>query len=189
MLSVVILLPFLAVDTVIWQIGWLTIKQEGLQATFLVSVRFFCILTVSLVLFGTAPFLTSIKAMRSLGLPSIMVDMTLLAYRYLEQLGDMLVTMQRAIKLKGFNQKKLNYRNLKVLAQLTGNLLIRSYDQSQQVYHAMVLRGYGYQNKTKNPGITIKNITRDRYSFTAMMMCLALSLLLVLAEVVLSISY
>ncbi|BAU64791.1 cobalt ABC transporter, inner membrane subunit CbiQ [Stanieria sp. NIES-3757] len=188
-LSVVILLPFLAGDTVIWQLGWLAIKQEGLKATFLVSVRFFCILTVSLVLFGTAPFLTSIRAIRSLGLPPIMVDMTLLAYRYLEQLGDMLVTMQRAIKLKGFDNKKLNYRNLKILSQLTGSLLIRSYEQSQRVYQAMVLRGYGYQNKPKNSGVTIKNITRDRYSFTAMMICLALSLLLVLAEVVLSISY
>lgn len=188
-LSIVILLPFLAGNTVIWQLGWLAIKQEGLQATFLVSIRFFCILTVSLVLFGTAPFLASIRAMRSLGLPHIMVDMTLLTYRYLEQLGDMLITMQRAIRLKGFDNKKLNYRNLRVLAQLTGNLLIRSYDQSQQIYQAMILRGYGYQSKLRNPRKKIKNITRDRYSFTATMICLLLSLLLILAEVFLSLKY
>ena len=63
------------------QLGSLTVKSEGCWQALLISVRFFCILTVSLVMFGTAPFLSSIKAMRSLGLPRVIVDMSLLSYR------------------------------------------------------------------------------------------------------------
>lgn len=142
-LAVVIFLPFMAGSTVLFSWGWLSLKQEGLLTSLLISVRFFCILTVSLVLFGTAPFLNTMKAIRTLGLPKTIVDMTMLTYRYLEELGAMLATMQRAMKLRGFQPKNLNRRNLKIFAQLAGSLLIRSYEKSQRVYQAMILRGYG----------------------------------------------
>lgn len=144
-LAVVILLPFVSGQTPLLQWGYLAIKEEGCWQALLVSVRFFCILTVSLVLFGTAPFLTSIKAMRSFGLPRVIVDMTLLAYRYLEELGEMLTTMQRAMKLRGFQPHNMSRRNLQIFAQLTGSILIRSYERSLRIYQAMILRGYGSQ--------------------------------------------
>ncbi|MGB7519918.1 MAG: CbiQ family ECF transporter T component, partial [Spirulinaceae cyanobacterium] len=89
-LGVVIFLPFVAGDTALFSLGFLEIKQEGCLQVLLIITRFLCILTVSLILFGTAPFLTSIKALRSLGLPDTIVDMMLLSYRYLEELGDTL---------------------------------------------------------------------------------------------------
>ena len=49
--------------------------------------------------------------------------------------------MQRAMKLRGFQSKGLKQRNLKVFSQLTGSILIRSYDRSLRVYQAMILRG------------------------------------------------
>ena len=85
--------------------------------------------------------------MRSLGLPGVIVDMTLLSYRYLEELGENLTTMQRAMKLRGFQPKSFKRRNLKVFAQLTGSILIRSYERSFRIYQAMILRGYGSQSK------------------------------------------
>ncbi|MEC4895840.1 MAG: cobalt ECF transporter T component CbiQ [Oscillatoria sp. PMC 1051.18] len=141
--AVVIFLPFVTGDTVIFQIGELAIKQEGCLQVLLIVTRFICILTVSLVLFGTATFLTSIKALRSLKLPTVIIDMTLLSYRYLEEFGDTLTTMQRAMRLRGFRSEIFSPRNLRILAGLTGSLLVRSYEQSQRVYQAMILRGYG----------------------------------------------
>ena len=142
-LGVVIFLPFVAGDTVLFSLGFLEIKQEGCLQVLLILIRFLCILTISLILFGTAPFLTSIKAMRSLGLPQTIVDMMLLSYRYLEELGDTLQTRQRAMKMRGFKNKKFSLRNLKILAGLTGSLLVSSYEKSKGVYQAMLLRGYG----------------------------------------------
>ncbi|MFW6359592.1 MAG: cobalt ECF transporter T component CbiQ [Chroococcales cyanobacterium] len=142
-LAVVLFLPFAAGETTIYSLGWLEVKQEGVEAVLLIATRFLCILTISLVLFATAPFMTSIKAMRSLRLPDVMVDMTLLAYRYLEEFGETRTTMQRAMRLRGFKGDRLNRRTLTILAGLAGSLLIRSYERSQRVYQAMILRGYG----------------------------------------------
>jgi len=141
--AIAVLLPFNVGNIVIWQLGFLSLRQEGLLALILIVTRFLCILTVGLILFGTAPFLTSIKAMRSLGLPSVLADMMLLSYRYIEQFGEDLARMQTAMRLRGFRANKLSRRNLTVLASLAGSLLVRSYEQSQQVYQAMILRGYG----------------------------------------------
>ncbi|NJL49852.1 MAG: cobalt ECF transporter T component CbiQ [Leptolyngbyaceae cyanobacterium SM2_5_2] len=152
-LAVVILLPLTVGDTVLAQWGWLTLRQEGLQATALILGRFLTILTLGFILLGTTPFLTLLQAMRSLGLPTILADMTLLTYRYLHEIGAMLATMQQAMRLRGFGQQRqrwlhVNRQTMQHLAMLTGNLLIRSYKRSERVYKAMRLRGYGYGAKS-----------------------------------------
>ena len=124
-LALVVLLPLTVGDTVLGQWGWLTLRQEGLEATLLIVGRFLSILTLGFILLGTTPFLTLLQAMRSLGLPTILADMTLLSYR----------------------------QALQQLAMLAGNLLIRSYEQSERVYKAMRLRGYGYGVKRPKPSL------------------------------------
>jgi cobalt/nickel transport system permease protein len=180
-LAVIIFLPFVAGTTVIWDGRILTIKQEGCLEVIRIVTRFVCILTVSLVLFGTAPFLKTIKAMRLLGLSPIIVDMMLLSYRYLESLGEVLTTMQRAIKLRGFQSHNFSRKNLEVMAELTGTLLVRSYDQSQRVYHAMILRGYG----SNNNGHLLKKtkIKRDKVSYLYSVITIMIALALIIAEI------
>ena len=184
-LAVIIFLPFISGEDVVLQLGYLTVKSEGCWQALLISVRFFCILTVSLVLFGTAPFLSSIKAMRSLGLPRVIVDMSLLSYRYLEELNDTLTTMQRAMKLRGFKPKGFTRRNLQVFAQLTGSILIRSYDRSLRIYQAMILRGYGSQQNRRNQPQKLKISTNNRYSMIATSMAIVTGILLIALEVTL----
>lgn len=183
-LAVVILLPFISGSTPVLQLGFLTIKEEGFWQAFLISIRFFCILTVSLVLFGTAPFLDSIKAMRSFGIPRVIVDMTLLSYRYLEELGEMLTTMQQAMRLRGFKAKGLNRRTLSVFAQLTGSILIRSYERSLRIYQAMILRGYGSQPISTGRRET-KFESRDRYSLWATIIAVVIAIAVVVLEAML----
>lgn len=143
LLFLVLLLPFVSGETVLWQLGPLALRWEGILNAVIIASRFLCIITVTLVLFGTSPFLTSIKAMRSLGLPPILADMILLTYRYLFEMADMLATMRTAIRVRGFDGSQLNRRSLSTLASLVGSLLVRSYEQAEQVYNAMILRGYG----------------------------------------------
>ncbi len=183
-LAVVILLPFISGSTPVLQLGWLTIKEEGFWQSVLISVRFFCILTLSIVLFGTAPFLSSIKAMRSLGIPRVIVDMTLLSYRYLEELGEMLTTMQQAMRLRGFKTKGLNRRALSVFAQLTGSILVRSYDRSLRIYQAMILRGYGSQASLRKP-VKFSFKSSDRYSLWATIAAVVTAIVLVALEAIL----
>ena len=143
LLVVVLLLPFVSGHTVIMSLGPLDLRQEGLVSVLLIATRFLCILTVGLVLFGTAPFLTTIKSMRALGLPAILTDMALLSFRYLYQIGDDLHRMETSIRLRGFQERRFSRHGLGILAWLGGSILVRSYERSEWVYKAMILRGYG----------------------------------------------
>jgi cobalt/nickel transport system permease protein len=143
MLGVVALVPFLSGETVIWQWGGLNLYQEGCFAVVIIICRFLAIMTITLVLFGTSTFLTTIRAMRSLGLSRILTDMLLLSYRYLYEISEDLGKMQTAMRLRGFSGRKLNWRTLGLLASLLGTMLIRSHERSERVYRAMQLRGYG----------------------------------------------
>jgi cobalt/nickel transport system permease protein len=139
-----LLVPLVVGSTVLLQVGPLALHREGLLFLLLIVTRFTSILTVGIVLFGTTPFLTSVRALRALGLPEILADMTLLTYRYLHELGRDLRTMQTAMRLRGFQRHTLSPRNLRMLAALVGSLLVRSYARSERVYQAMILRGYGH---------------------------------------------
>ena len=143
LLMVAVLLPFFSGQTILLRIGPLALRQEGCLELLLIATRFLSILTTGLILFGTAPFLTTIKALRALGLPPILADMTLFSYRYIYEIGDDLETMETAMGLRGFRVRRFDGRSLGVLASLAGSILVRSYEQSERIYKAMILRGYG----------------------------------------------
>jgi len=144
LLVVILILPLVSGETIVMSIGPLDLRQEGLLAVLLIATKFLSILTIGLVLFGTAPFLTTIKAMRALGLPAILADMILLSFRYLHEFGSDLRKMQIAMKLRGFHQHRFSLRSLRIPAWLSGSILVRSYERSEWVYKAIVLRGYGH---------------------------------------------
>jgi cobalt/nickel transport system permease protein len=148
LLVVVILLPFLSGDTILASVGHIDIRQEGSQAALMVATRFISILTVGFVLFGTAPFITTMKAMRAIGTPALLTDMALLAFRYIYEIGDYLHRMRVSMKLRGFRDRRLGFQSLGVFAWLGGSILVRSYEHSDWVYKAMILRGYGQPTAT-----------------------------------------
>ncbi|MBN1863053.1 MAG: cobalt ECF transporter T component CbiQ [Dehalococcoidales bacterium] len=150
LVAILLTLPFLSGESVIATWGPVAVHQEGLLAAILIATRFTCILIIGMVLLGTTPLLTNIKAMRSLGLPDIMADMALLSFRYLQEIGRDLRNMQTAMRLRGFRARRLSRRGLKVLAWLGGSLLVYSYERSESIYRAMILRGYGHAPPPKH---------------------------------------
>ncbi len=149
LVGIVGLVPFVSGQTVLWQWHSITVYQEGVAAAVLMTTRFFSILTVALILVGTTPFLSLLQALRSLGLSPILADMTMLTYRYLYDIIANLATMRTAMQLRGSTyllpsgQRQPWGARLRHFAALLGTLLIRSYEQSERVYKAMRLRGYG----------------------------------------------
>jgi len=143
LLALILALPFISGGITIASAGPFDIKQEGVTSSIMIASRFFCIITLGLVLFSTAPFLTTIKAMRALGLPETITDMALLAFRYFHDIGEQLHNMETSMLLRGFRPRRLGPRSVSVLAWLGGSVLVRSYERSEWIYKAMILRGYG----------------------------------------------
>lgn len=154
LLGIVVLLPFFSGKTIIWQWGWLAIYREGCEAVLLIAGRFCAVVTITLILTGTTPFLTLLQTLRSLGLSPILTDMTLLTYRYLHDIAVNFATMRTAMRLRGGDRRDQPWFHWQLLPQfaiLTGTLLIRSYEQSERVYQAMRLRGYGLPKQGASP--------------------------------------
>ena len=141
-LFLIVFLPFVAGETIIASLGPIDIRQEGIAQAIVVAVRFFCILTLAIVLFGTDSFINSVKAMRALRFPALLADMVLLTYRYLFEVSDYFKAMRTAARMRGF-KAEFSRESLNTFTSLIGHMLVRSYEQSERVYKAMVLRGYG----------------------------------------------
>lgn len=152
-LGIALILPFIAGETIAFSAGPIDIRQEGVLASIIFAIRLFSIITVTVVLLGTQPFLQLMKSLRGLGLPTILADMILLSYRYLFEVGTYFNTVQTAARLRGFRYNQLGRDNIKTNGLLIGNMLVRSYEQSEQVYNAMILRGYGEEQTLHHTAI------------------------------------
>lgn len=152
LLAIVLLLPLISGETIWWQWGILSVRQEGVMAMLLIVGRFLSIVTISLIWLGTAPFVVTVRSMWAIGLPLILTDLLLLSYRYVFELSASLAQTQQAMRLRGFSLKRPR-RDWPRIAALIGTLLIRSYEQAESVYQAMRLRGYGQPVRSNLPAI------------------------------------
>ena len=143
---------------------------------------------------GTTRFMTTIQAMRQLGLSGVIADMLILSYRYIYQIFVDFSQMQQAMGLRGYTTKKQShrkynisiFRHISVLAAVTASLFLRSYEQSERVYAAMRLRGYGVLTKSlvKPNMINQKLAKNDLLSILALLGISLIAISLLLWEII-----
>ena len=141
LLALAIVLPFGAGRTVLAEVGPFALKLEGSLSLLLIAVKFVSIFTLAVALFASTPLTGLIGAMRSLGVPSLLAEMLLFTHRYIYQLTGDLRRARTAAALRGFKGKSL--LSIRTLAYIVGTLLVHSHAQSERVFQAMTLRGYG----------------------------------------------
>ncbi len=141
LLPFVVILPLTAGGEPLFSISILSPSAQGLFLGLLFFIRGTGAALLSLLIVGTAPFTVTIKALQDLGLPGSLTQIFLFAYRYVFLLGEELQTMIRSMESKGF-VKKSNSRTAWVLAKALAMILIRSYERSENVFLAMLSRGY-----------------------------------------------
>ena len=149
LLMVGIIFPFFSGVTILYQIGFVKIYAEGMIAFLLIASKFVAIMIFAILLFGTSSVLSTIRALQQLRFPPILVDMLLMTYRYLFEISHDFRKMQLAMRMKNFHATHFNFQTLNQLAALAGTMLIRSYERSEKIYKAMILRGYASQEIKK----------------------------------------
>ena len=144
LLMLALILPFGAGSTVLARVGPLALKLEGSLSLLLIAVKFLCIFALVLVLFAGTSLQKMVGALRNLGLPALLAEMLIFTNRYIYQLLMDLRQTQVAAGLRGFKGRSVKV--LKPLAYIVGTLLVRSHNQSERVFQAMTLRGYGEES-------------------------------------------
>jgi len=136
-----LVLPITAPGTPWLRFGGLTVTWEGLALAGLITLKtnaiFLCIL--SLVSTTSAPALA--RSMRVLRIPDKFSFLFLFTYRYLHVIAEEYGRLVTAARLRGF-VPGTNRRTYRCYAALVAMVLVKSFDRSQRVYQAMLLRGF-----------------------------------------------
>ena len=128
--------------------GWLTFASIFIKGS-LTAV-------VGLLLIATTGMDKLAAAMRILKIPGFFVLQLLLTYRYISVLTEEALKMFRAYSLRAPGQKGIH---MSAWGSFAGNLLLRTFDRAQQVYRAMVLRGFeGEYNTGNTQSVRLKDL-------------------------------
>lgn len=96
-------------------------------------------LTASFLLIATTPIDALCAALRKLRMPSMLVTLLLLTYRYVGVMTEEVAVMTEAYHLRAPGQRGIH---VSAWGSFLGQLLLRSMDRAQELYDSMRLRGF-----------------------------------------------
>lgn len=129
--------PWFDRDAVVW-IGDFAVSG-GWVSFVSILLRFLLTASAALVLTATTGFLGVCVALRKLRVPDVFVTQLLLLYRYLFVLGEEVLRMGQARRLRSRGRRGMG---LTVYGQMLGQLLLRTVARAQRIYLAMKCRGF-----------------------------------------------
>ena len=152
-----------------WDAGPLHISERGLIAGAAVFCRGLAVGCFALVLVGTAPLHHTLAAAHKLKVPGLLVQVTLLAYRYTFLLAEEMKRLRIAMRTRGYRVRATRH-GYRALGHATGALLVRGADRADSVAAAMRCRGFDGKFHTL---ATFRTASADIISFVALVAAVA----------------
>ena len=125
----------------VWNLGWLALSEAATQRLIGILARALAMVSLVLVLLTTAPLPDTFKAAHALHAPSLPVQLMMLTYRYLFLMGEEFRRLRIALRVRGFRNRASRHA-YRTVGQVTGTLLVRSYERAERVGQAMRARGF-----------------------------------------------
>lgn len=138
-----IILPFTAKGDLQTVYG-IQLSWEGIWLATLFYIRAVSVVALSMVLVYSTPMARLFHAAERLMIPSVIVQIAVLTYRYLFSLSWEWGNVRNALKSRGFNNTA-SMRVYKTYANVIAASLVRSLERTDRVYNAMKCRGYSGQ--------------------------------------------
>lgn len=125
-----------------WLRVWgVAVTHQGVALAGLITLKTNAIFLCILSLVATTPGPALAQAMAALRVPDKFAFLFLFAYRYLHVIAEEYGRLVTAARLRGF-VPATNWHTYRAKAALVAMVLVKSFDRSQRVYQAMVLRGF-----------------------------------------------
>lgn len=147
----------------------LNITYSGIMVFWNICIKSFLSVICLILLSSTTSFPHFLKGLEELRFPRIIIMVLSFMYRYLFVTVDELMRMRQAKDSRTIRPRR--FFELKTLANLLGNLFIRSYDRGERIYLAMCSRGFNGR---------IKTLKRDSFKYNDIIFAFGLVLLLVI---------
>ncbi|MBQ9027801.1 MAG: cobalt ECF transporter T component CbiQ [Lachnospiraceae bacterium] len=121
-----------------FSIGSITVTAGMISMLTLMMKGVFSLMA-SFLLVATTRIEALCGALRKIHVPSVLVTLLLLTYRYAAVLAEEANVMTQAYSLRAPGQKGIHYS---AWGSFLGQLLLRSMDRAEELYSSMLLRGY-----------------------------------------------
>jgi len=122
-------------------------SSESIHILWNLSVKSILIFLCIGFLFLTTPFFHLIKSLELLKTPSVVISILTFAHRYIFLFSDEAERMKRSKKSRTFKKQKLN-SEIKTLAHIVSHLFLRTFERTENIYAAMLSRGFDRKIKT-----------------------------------------
>lgn len=147
----------------------ISIYAESVEFAMILALKFTACIIWVILLSSTTPMEDLLQGARRLGFPSIMALSLGMMIRYLFVFAEMYADINNALAVRHFNafSRSLPYQyRIKTLAYTIGTMFLRSYEQGERTYTAMLCRGYG---KDAYEHLEKKTLSVGEYALTALM--------------------
>jgi len=135
-----------------WQ---LSPTYPGLERFISITVKSWLSVQAAILLAASTPFPDLLVAMRSIGVPRLLVSIFGLMWRYLFVLVDETIRLLRARSARSGQSDRPGTKSggrlawrARVTGGMAGNLFLRAFERSDRIYMAMVSRGYDGESRT-----------------------------------------
>jgi cobalt/nickel transport system permease protein len=115
-------------------------QHNGLAVFLTLFVKSTLCLYTMILVSNTTPFSEILAALRTMRIPSLLITVLALAYRYLFVLIDEGERLQRARRSRTFDRSRT--KSWIALSSLIGQLFVRSSERAERIYAAMTSRGW-----------------------------------------------
>ncbi len=126
--------------------GW-EASREGLAAVATIMAKSWLSVLSAVLLTASTPIVETLRALRTLRLPRLLVATVFFTYRYFFVIGDEALRLMRARDSRSAALPRMRaggtvWWRAGVLGHMIGSLFARSLDRSERVYAAMQARGF-----------------------------------------------
>ena len=136
-----VMLPFTTEGPRLFSIGPLTVTGTGIHTAALITLKSNAIILTLISLTATMSVFTMGRALDDLHVPSKIVHLIFLTYRYIHVIYQEYNRLIKAVKIRGFRPRN-NIHTYRTYAYLVGMLFVKSYDRAERVRAAMLCRGF-----------------------------------------------
>jgi len=136
-----ITLPLGVPGTIVFTLGSLHISAEGIRQALTISLKATAVVILIIALLGTSSVFSLVHALSHFHVPKKLLYLFFLSYRYVHVIGVEYYRLRAAMRVRAFNPGT-NMHTLRSYGYLVGMLLVRSFERSDRIYHAMLCRGF-----------------------------------------------
>lgn len=136
-----LMIPFSVPGDPLFSVSVFQASSQGMDLALAITAKANILMLMFIAFVASTPVATIGHALSRLGIPSKLVHLFFFTYRYIQVIHDEYQRLKTAMLVRGF-VPRTSLHTYTSYAYLVGMLIVKSSNRAEQVYRAMVCRGF-----------------------------------------------